>query len=127
MEVFDQIGNKFSIVPISDVSTIEGNEYTLSSSKNFLTIYTLNDLVFDQKPNTSDAGVFYNQSMTAIISNDLLRFNNQDVMILLYTLRDRIFIWGSKDFPVRCKCTPLISSISVELTSNSIFPLTFNQ
>lgn len=123
----DQLGNKLSIVPFSDVTSLTGNNFTLSSSKNFKTLYTLNDLNFDQKPNTSDAGNLYTQNLIANcrINNELIRFCNQDLMIILYTMSDKQVIWGSKDFPVRIKISPLTSSFSIELNSSAPFPLVF--
>ena len=126
-KIIDQLGNKISIVPISDVNLISGNIYTLSSNVNFKSLYTLNDLILDQKNSPGDAGIVYNQSMTAIVTknNALLRFNNQALMVVLYTLNDKILVWGSKSFPVRCRCSPLISSISLELICATPFPLIF--
>jgi len=126
-KIIDQLGNKISITTISDVNLISGNNYTLSSNLNFKSLYTLNDLILDQKNSTGDAGIVYNQSMTAIVTknNALLRFNNQALMVVLYTLNDKILVWGSKSFPVRCHCTPLISAISFEFICATPFPLIF--
>lgn len=127
-KIIEQLGNKLSIVPFSDVTSLTGNNFTLSSNKNFRTIYTLNDLNFDQKPNTSDAGNLYAQSLIANcrINNELIRFCNQDVMVILYTMSDKQVIWGSKDFPVRVKLSPLVSSFSIELNRSAPFPLIFH-
>lgn len=126
-EKIDQLGNKISIVPFSDVTSLTGNNFTLSSNKNFRTLYTLNDLNFEQKPNTSDAGNLYVQNLIANcrINNELIRFCNQDLMIILYTMSDKQVIWGTKDFPVRIKISPLTSSFSIELNSSAPFPLVF--
>lgn len=126
-EKIDQLGNKISIIPFSDVTSITGNNFTLSSSKNFRTLYTLNDLNFEQKPNTSDAGNLYVQNLIANcrINNELIRFCNQDLMIILYTMSDKQVIWGTKDFPVRIKISPLTSSFIIELNRSAPFPLVF--
>lgn len=126
-EKIDQLGNKLSIVPFSDVTSITGNNFTVSSNKNFRTLYTLNDLNFEQKPNTSDAGNLYVQNLIANcrINNELIRFCNQDLMIILYTMSDKQVIWGTKDFPVRIKISPLASSFSMELNRSAPFPLVF--
>lgn len=126
-EKIDQLGNKLSIVPLSDVTSVTGNNFTLSSNKNFRTLYTLNDLNFEQKPNTGDAGELYAQSLIANvrINNELIRFANQDLMIVMYTMNDKQVLWGSKDFPVRIKITPLVSSFNLDLSRSVPYPLVF--
>lgn len=124
----DQLGNKISIVPFSDVLSISGNNFSLSSHSNFRSYYTMNDLDLDQKPNTTDAGELYTQNLLANVknNNELTRFQGQDLLILLYTLSDKIILWGSREFPVRCKITPHIVTAKLELSRSSPSPLCFD-
>jgi len=117
----DQLGNKISIVPLRDVLSISGSNFTLSTYQNFRSYFTMNDLNLDQKSNSTDAGDLFLQNLTAIVkkNDELLRFSGQDLMIVLYSLNDKTYLWGSKEFPVKCKITPLISSFSVELSRSS--------
>lgn len=126
-ENFDQLGNKISIVPLRDVQSISGNNFILSTYQNLRSYFTMNDLNLDQKSNPTDAGDLYLQNLTAIVkkNDELLRFRGQDLMIILYSLKDKTFVWGSKEFPVKCKITPQVSTFSVELTRSSPFPLEF--
>lgn len=123
----DQLGNKISIIPLSDVLSISGNNYTLSTEKNIRSYYTINDINFEQKSSTSDAGDLYNQNLTAIIQkdDDILRFMGQNILIILYSLQGNKIIWGSKDFPVKLKITPFISKLSIDLSRSSPIALIF--
>ncbi len=123
----DQLGNKISFVPISDIATISGNEYTLSKTSNFRSIGTFNDLNFEQIPSYTDAGTLYSQVLVAYVVNldDLLRYKCQDLMVILQTVAGEVKLWGTKDFPVRCRLTPGITTMQLEFTSSSPFPIVF--
>lgn len=123
----DQLGNKVTLIPISDVLTISGNNYTLSSDKNVTPLYSLNDLDLDQKTSTQDAGVLYTQNMNlyALNLNKLQRFNNQSLLVVLETVSGYIVLWGSKEFPVVCQINPMITYMSLALSCSSIYPVVF--
>jgi len=123
----DQIGNKITLIPIFDVQNTNGNNFSLTTDRNVRILYTQNDLVFDQKASESEGGVLYNQSLTAIVAKnkELMRYNNMHVLIVLETLSGKTIVWGSKQFPVRSKCVPLITAISIELSCSTIFPVFF--
>lgn len=121
----DQLGNKIAIVPVSDVISITGNDFVLSHERNFNLIFTTNDLDFVQSPSNSDAGVMYAQSLMLNIRtrNRMPIFNSADYIVILYTLRGKQIVWGSKDFPVRPILNPILPSTSILLRANSLYPL----
>lgn len=119
--------NLFSIIPTSDVASIDGNNIITKAGATMDLILTRADLLFTENLNESGANDFYTQQCSPISHpiSDTLRnkYRKQKVIIQLKTTQGEVYTWGSLELPVRAITNTELNADKFTFKRNSPNPL----
>ncbi len=119
--------NFFRIIPIDQVTSIDGNTITCKSGYTPDFILTANNMDLVEVQKEDGANDFFNQTSKAAthpISETLRkRYRNTRVVIQMETTQGGMFTWGSIDLPVRVKINSNLKGDNWEMIRKSPAPI----
>lgn len=125
--MIDQLGNKISMALSKDILWVHKNQCRAFADNKFYSFKT-NDIEIEQSPEEDTSDPVYSQTATLLVTMSEAErqlFHNQNVIIILTTLRGKEIIWGTKQYPVRCIALPNLDSVSLNLSCKTPEPLRY--
>ncbi len=121
--------NLFTIVPIENVESINGNTINFMDGYESDLIPTKNDLEFTETQKVSGSNDYYSQSCSPVShpvdvdSTTRSKYRRNKVIVQLQTTQGDIFTWGTLEIPVRVKINSELNADKWVFTRSSIDPL----
>lgn len=126
--MIDQLGNKISVALSKDILWVHKNQCRAFAENKFYSFKT-NDIEIEQSPEEDTSDPVYSQTATLLVTMneaERLLFHNQNVIIILTTLRGKEIVWGTKQYPVHCIALPnLDNNVSLNLSCKTPEPLRY--
>ena len=119
--------NKIEICPVTDIQSISGASITMKQDKTKDTIYSINDILPDERDSEGNINISYSQSLSVIcdkLNSSLLeKYRNRKVVVKLFTDQQDQVLLGSLDFPARCSMLPKLNTDVLNFVCESPEPL----
>ena len=122
-----QLGEKISVVLISQVKHVYKSTFELVNGASFDDYKALSVIQFSQEPDRSASGLRYVQNIKAIISgtNSTMKFNNQKTLIKIPLTDGRSMVIGDIETPVLVTITPAENCFIMECKRFTLIPAEF--
>ncbi len=119
--------NLFTIVPIENVESINGNTINITDGYEADLILTKNDLEFSETQKESGANDYYSQSCSPVShpfdTTTRSKYRRNKVIVQLQTTQGDVFTWGTLEVPVRVKINSELNADKWVFTRSSTDPL----
>jgi hypothetical protein len=123
-----QLANKIKIIPVQYIASIDNDTITPAKPEYLIEFYTSDDK-FKQEGDMEKGNPYTNQSdereVTAITPEQIALLQGSQVVVSLETTKGIVRVWGSKDYPVRCKVDVFPNGVKLNLSRKAIHPLLF--
>jgi hypothetical protein len=123
-----QLANKIKIIPVQYIASQTEDTIIPTDPKYLLEFFTGDDK-FKQDGDEEGGNPYTKQSdereVTAITPEQTALLHGSQVVVSLETTKGTVRIWGSKDYPVRCKVDVFPDGVKLNLSRKATHPLLF--
>jgi hypothetical protein len=123
-----QLANKITIIPVQYIVSQTEDTITPTDPKRLMPFFTGDDN-FKQEGDEENGNPYTEQSdereITAITPEQISLLHGSAVAVILETTKGIRRVWGSKEYPVRCKVDTFPDGVKIKLSRKALSPLLF--